>query len=255
MAKIYEQIIRYIDKNLKEELTLDKIAKSVGYSKFHIYKLFAIYTAVPVMKYVRRKKMYAAVNEFYTGQNLYDIALDYNYETPAGFYKAFKSIFGCSPSGFKKHKLNDNKEILFMLIENVKTTEELDNVLEFAKQMYPEAIDMDGGGRYSRAYWLEQFNKQPELILYAKDGDKICGIALGCVDWGKNITIGGDGVLEEYKNKGVHEAMFIEIEKRGAKLKYEGIGLGIEDGQEEFYAKLGYVGKITDTKRKRRNVS
>ena len=38
--------------------------------------------------------------------------------------------------------------------------------------------------------------------------------------------------------------MFIELEKRTKKLGYKGIGLGIQEGQEEFYAKLGYTGSM-----------
>ncbi len=240
---VYHKIIQYIDDHIKDEITITEIADMAGYSTHHIYKLFKVYSPYSIMEYIRRKKLYFAANEIYTGRTLYDIALDYGYETPAGFYKAFKSIFGCSPS---KYKNSIKKEGIAMLIDNVKNTAELDAVLAFAKALYPNLkfdFGGDGDGKYSRHFWIEQWNKTPELLLYAKDNDQICGIIMGWEDQGKFITVAGDGVLVSYKNKGLHEALFVEIEKRAKGLGYQGIVLGIGEGEEEFYAQLGYIGK------------
>ena len=102
MATTYHKIVQYIDSHIKNEITIMEIADMAGYSANYIYKIFKVYSPYPIMEYIRRKKLYSAANEMYTGRNLYDIAMDYGYETPAGFYKAFKSIFGCSPSEYKK---------------------------------------------------------------------------------------------------------------------------------------------------------
>jgi len=242
MAAVYHKIIQYIDANIKDEITITDIADMAGYSANHIYKLFKTYSPYPIMEYIRRKKLYFAANELYTGRKLYDIALDYGFETPAGFYKAFKNIFGCSPSEYKK---NIQKEGILMFIDNIINIEELDAVLAFAKTLYTNLtfeFGGDGDGKYSRKFWIEQWEKCPELLLLAKENENICGIALG---WSENnyITIGGDGTSKEYYGKGIHEALFVEIEKRAKKLGRRGIALGIEEGLEEFYAKLGYVGK------------
>lgn len=253
-AEIYEKIVRYIDGNIKESMTLVELSKVAGYSQAQIYRLFKIYTPVPVMEYIRRKRLYYAANELYTGRNLYDVALDYGYETPAGFYKAFKSVFGCAPSRYKNNKSKSSAEgkkssaegkrrNIFMNIENVKSVEELNEVFKILKSTYPAQIDFEGDGLYSRKFWIEQFEKNPELLLYAKDGDKICGVVLGWADGG-SVTIGGDLAAEEYKNKGIHEALFIEMEKRAEKHGFDGVVLGIEEGKEEFYAKLGYTGNM-----------
>jgi len=89
----------------------------------------------------------------------------------------------------------------------------------------------------------------PELLLYAKDGDKICAFTLGRIDplpatkgEGGYITV-DEGVLEAYKPIGIFEALFVELEKRAKALKHAGLVVGIGEGEEEFYAKMGYVGK------------
>ena len=243
MSAIYQQIIRYIDAHIHDDITVEAISDMAGYSMQHIYKIFKLYSPYPIMEYVRRKKLYFAANEMYTGRKIYDIALDYGFETPAGFYKAFKTVFGCSP---REYKNNIKKEGTHMLIDNVKSIEELDSALAFAKVLYPNLTFEFGGagtGKYSRKFWVKEWNKNPSLLLVAKDEGAITGILLGWEDGGKYITVDGDGVLHEHKNKGIHEALFVEIEKRARTLGYKGIALGISEGQEEFYAKMGYTGK------------
>ena len=247
-ALIYEKVIKYIDERIKDEITLDDLTKFAGYSKRNLYKIFKVYLPVPIMEYIRNKRLYAAANEIYTGRKLYDVSLDYGFETPAGFYKAFQTVFGCAPSEYKNNNQNyKTRRNIFMNIENVKTIEELDEVGEFFKIIYedsPVGFEIKEGEKYSREWWLEQFNKNPELLLYAKDCGKICGAVSGWIEHNNNVTVGGDGVLKEYENKGIHEALFIELEKRAKKLGCQGIGLGIGEGREEFYAKLGYMGSM-----------
>ena len=134
-----------------------------------------------------------------------------------------------------------------MNIDNVKTIEELEEVGKFFKIIYadlPTEYEIEEGEKYSHDWWIEQFNKNPELLLYAKDDDKICGAISGWIENNNNVTVGGDGILKEYENQGIHEALFIELEKRAKKIGCNGIGLGIGEGQEEFYAKLGYTGSM-----------
>ncbi|MCL2420695.1 MAG: GNAT family N-acetyltransferase [Defluviitaleaceae bacterium] len=243
MATVYHKIIQYIDVHIKEEITIAEIADMAGYSAHHIYKIFKVYSPYPIMEYIRRKKLYSAASEMYTGRKLYDIALDYGYETPAGFYKAFKSTFGCSP---REYRNNIRKDGTDMCIDSVKSIEELDAVLAFYKVLYPDhpisAIADDSGEKFSRQWWYNAFEANAELFLFAKDGDKICAFTLGFADAGNHVTV-HEGVLEAYRNTGVLEALFVELEKRVKKLGYVGIGLGIGEGEEAFYAKLGYIGK------------
>jgi len=239
---VYNKIIQYIDVHIKEEITINEIADMTGYSANHIYKIFKIYSPYPIMEYIRRKKLYAAANEMHTGRKIYDIALDYGYETPAGFYKAFKAIYGYSPSEYKN---NIKKEGITMFIDYVKNIEELDAVLAFSNALNPNhsvaSIDSESDEKYGRKWWIQQFNDNPELLLFVKDDNKICASLFGFNEHG-NITV-HEGILDEYRKTGIFESLFIELEKKAKKLGFSSIVLGINDGEEEFYAKLGYIGK------------
>ena len=236
MTAVYYKIIQYIDMHIKDEISITEIADMVGYSANHVYKLFSVYSSQPIMEYIRRRRLYCAAGEMYTGRKLYDIALDYGFETPAGFYKAFKSVHGCSPSAFKN---NIKKEGVNMFIDHVKSIEELDAILAFWPEVSSFPIDHEG----SREEWIERWKNDSALLLYAKEGEKFCGFAWGYGALGQYVNIAMDGVSPEYKNKGIHEALLVELEKRAKQRGYFGLVLGILDGAEEFYAKMGFVGR------------
>jgi len=124
-----------------------------------------------------------------------------------------------------------------MNIEHVKTIEELDELAEFFKKVYPDH-------QFNKQDWLNRWNENHELLLYARDGGEICAAALGGIgEGGKHIMV-DEGVLDDYWNTGIFEALFIELEKRAQKFGYSYIGVAIGENQEEFYAKLGYVGRM-----------
>ena len=131
-----------------------------------------------------------------------------------------------------------------MIIDNVKNIDELNAVLETVKKIFPDSsIDYDGEGKYSRKFWIEQLNKLPELLLYAKSDDKICASVFAWED-NNSITVAHCGVLEEYHRKGIGKALVLEIEKRIKNLGYDSIALGSVENVEKFYEKLGYIGSL-----------
>jgi len=99
-----QRMIDYIEAHLTGELSIAALAEMAGYSPWHFYHLFAESTGTPVMAYIRARRLQRAVEEMGHGRKLIDIALDYGFETQAGFYKAFHRLFGCSPSRYRLHR-------------------------------------------------------------------------------------------------------------------------------------------------------
>ena len=103
------RVMKYINENIKQKLSLEKTAALFGYSKWHFCENFKLFTGVPFVEYVRHRRMQLASIDVISGRKFVDIALDYGYETPGGFNKAFLSEFGCLPKEFKtKEKLYRN---------------------------------------------------------------------------------------------------------------------------------------------------
>jgi AraC family transcriptional regulator len=100
---ILQQVIDFIDEHIKEELEPENLAKMVGYSPYHFYRIFHKHIGYTLMEYVLKRKLQFALYELISGKKIIEIALDYGFETHAGFTKAFKRCFGSPPSLYKLH--------------------------------------------------------------------------------------------------------------------------------------------------------
>ncbi|SDX47479.1 helix-turn-helix domain-containing protein [Tepidimicrobium xylanilyticum] len=110
---IIQKSIDYIEENLKAELTVEELAKNSGFSLFHYYRIFQTESGMPVMQYILLRKLKNAIYEISCGKKAIDVALDYGFETYAGFFKAFKREFGTSPTQYlKKHTVNKPHKII-----------------------------------------------------------------------------------------------------------------------------------------------
>lgn len=106
------EILIYIEENLKENLTLVDLSERFHYSPRQLYYYLHEITGMPVMTYIRQRKLVNAACEIALGRKMYNVATDYGFETQAGFYKAFLQCIGCTPSEFQNHhKLRRLKQI------------------------------------------------------------------------------------------------------------------------------------------------
>lgn len=96
-------ILDYIENNLKQDLTLVDLSRKYHYSPRQLYYYLHEITGMPIMTYIRKRKLINAAREIAIGRKMYDVATDYGFETQAGFYKAFIQCIGCTPSEFHTH--------------------------------------------------------------------------------------------------------------------------------------------------------
>ena len=97
-------VIKYLNENLDQKLTLHDTANHFGYSLWHFCVKFKQYTGKTFTEYIRHRRMCLATLDLLESgkRTVLDIALQYGYETQNGFNKAFLSEFGCMPREFKK---------------------------------------------------------------------------------------------------------------------------------------------------------
>ena len=100
---IIEAAENYINNRLCDEFTLSDIAGHCGYSPFHFSRLFKSHTGKTVMEYVREKRIRAAALDLKSNPNICKVAVEYGFETHAGFIKAFKTVCGCLPREYIAH--------------------------------------------------------------------------------------------------------------------------------------------------------
>ncbi|MDW7685058.1 MAG: AraC family transcriptional regulator [Bacillota bacterium] len=93
------QSINYIEENLDDTISYEKAAQIACCSTFHFQRMFSYIAGIPLSEYIRRRRMTAAAFTLQsTDLKIIDIALQYGYESPTSFNRAFQSVHGLSPS-------------------------------------------------------------------------------------------------------------------------------------------------------------
>lgn len=120
--KLIQKSIDYIEDHLKADISAAELSDMAGFSLFHYYRLFSCAVGMPVMQYVLRRRLLNAIYEISCGNKMIDAALNYGFETYAGFYRAFQREFGYTPSQYldkfkvkKPYRINLFKEEHIML--------------------------------------------------------------------------------------------------------------------------------------------
>ena len=96
--------VDYIEEHLTEEnLSLDRITGEIGYSKYHLHRMFTFVVGIPIHRYILRRRLTEAARMLvFTAKPLTDIALCSGYDTQRSFSRSFKSMFRCTPSFYRK---------------------------------------------------------------------------------------------------------------------------------------------------------
>jgi AraC family transcriptional regulator len=88
----------YIESNLAEEISYDKVAQIACCSTYHFQRMFSFITDVPLSEYIRRRRLTLAAFELQTSNiKVIDAAFKYGYKSPEAFSRAFKKVHGIMP--------------------------------------------------------------------------------------------------------------------------------------------------------------
>jgi AraC family transcriptional regulator len=107
----------FIQEHLDEELSLERLARVAHFSPYHFHRIFRALVGEGVNEHVRRLRLEsAAVALKTTGRTVLEVALDAGYGTHEAFTRAFRQMFGVSPSQYRagQHPLYSPKETPIM---------------------------------------------------------------------------------------------------------------------------------------------
>ena len=100
---LIDKAIGFIQKNPKDNLSLQSIADNAGCSLTYFDAIFRQHTGYSPVEYSRIYKLTRSALELRrTQKSVLDIALDFGYASPESFTRAFKSFYSITPSEYRE---------------------------------------------------------------------------------------------------------------------------------------------------------
>jgi len=104
VQEIVDEIDRCIKDHNDEALTLRVLARRLGYSEFHTTRKFKEISGMALRDYLRRRKLaFALIEVRDSDKKILDIALDYGFSSHEGFTRAFRALYGVTPSEYRRN--------------------------------------------------------------------------------------------------------------------------------------------------------
>ena len=167
-----QRMIDYIESHLREEMTLETLAKAAGYVPEHACRLFSQYVGVSPFEYVRARRLSRAALELRDRRKrVLDVALEYAFGSHEGFTRAFSSEFGLSPRRYRQTtpplRLFQPRSTYHYNLRQEKGDESVENV----QTVFTQVIK-----RPARKFIVQRGRRATDYMEYCEE--------LGCDVWG-----------------------------------------------------------------------
>lgn len=98
-----QKTISYIEGNLTEEIQLDVFPVVIGYSKFHLLRIFKEETGKSIGEYIRLRRLTtAALLLLHSDETILAIAFLFHFQSQEAFTRAFKEVYAVPPGKYRK---------------------------------------------------------------------------------------------------------------------------------------------------------
>jgi len=100
--EIIHSLTRWIDQNLDKTLSIDEVAARSGYSKWHLQRMFRTVTKQTLGGYIRERRLTLAAEALrQTQRPVFDIAMQYGYDSQQTFSRVFRRQFSQTPTAYR----------------------------------------------------------------------------------------------------------------------------------------------------------
>lgn len=101
-----EQIIKYINQNITENITIEHLASHFFLSKSYICRIFKSATGTTINKYLSARRISMAKSMLSDGLNVNDVCDKCGFNDYSNFLKTFKKAVGISPKKYSQFSIS-----------------------------------------------------------------------------------------------------------------------------------------------------
>lgn len=136
----WKQILKSIDENIENEMSVKNIADMAGYSEFYFLRKFKEVMGMTPMDYVQKRRLIKASEYILNGQRIIDVAVQYGWQSHSGFTRAFKKEFGFHPSLLRIMAISEGGTnfMSHVFLESVEIGTKKEQLYEILKSKMPK---------------------------------------------------------------------------------------------------------------------
>jgi len=102
-----EQAVVYIENHLSDDIKVEDVAKTAGYSYYHLNRQFTAVLGEGIGSYIKKRRLADAAKKLiYTDQKIINIAMESGFESSEAFSRAFKLMHKVSPQQYRKNRFD-----------------------------------------------------------------------------------------------------------------------------------------------------
>lgn len=124
-------VIDYIELHLHDKLNLEIVASAVGYSKYHLHRMFTKTVGLSIHDYIQRRQLTEAGKLLvFSNRPIMEIALLAGYESQQAFTDVFKQMYKKTPNEFRKGEEFYSLQLRFRLKKDMINTSVFDTLMQ-----------------------------------------------------------------------------------------------------------------------------
>lgn len=107
------KVLVYIQENLSEDLSLERLSEVAFFSPFHFQKIFSLYVGESPKQYIMRLRLERIAHylKLYPELSVGDASFQCGFSSPSTFILAFKKYYGSTPEAFRRLSFDEISKI------------------------------------------------------------------------------------------------------------------------------------------------